>query len=156
MQFRLMPLAVGNKAPAIELKDHNGVVRSLAGLGGRPLVLFFYPKDDSPGCTMEACSFRDNYASLQALGAEVWGVSGDGASSHRRFAERHQLPFPLLVDEGNRLREAFGVPRALLLLPGRATYVIDAKGVIQMVYSAMLDATAHVQRAQACLEALKA
>jgi peroxiredoxin Q/BCP len=105
---------------------------------------------------MEACSFRDNYASLQALGAEVWGVSGDGASSHRRFAERHQLPFPLLVDEGNRLREAFGVPRALLLLPGRATYVIDAKGVIQMVYSAMLDATAHVQRAKACLESLKA
>jgi len=116
-------------------------------------VLFFYPKDDTPGCTAEACAFRDSYGDPQELGAEVWGVSGDDADSHRRFAERHGLPFPLLVDQGNALRRAFGVPAAMLgLLPGRVTYVIDGQGVIRHVFNNLLDGPAHRREA---LEALR-
>ena len=151
-----MAIAVGDKAPAFHLKDQNGVTRGLEDLNGKPLVLFFYPKDDTPGCTAEACAFRDNYASLQALGAEVWGISGDGAASHRKFVERHQLPYPLLVDEGNQLRQAFGVAKALMILPGRVTYVIDGQGTVQLAFNAMLDASAHVAQARKCLEQLKA
>ena len=151
-----MAIAVGDKAPAFRLKDQNGVTRGLEDLNGKPLGLFFYPKDDTPGCTAEACAFRDNYASLQALGAEVWGISGDGAASHRKFVERHQLPYPLLVDEGNQLRQAFGVAKALMFLPGRVTYVIDGQGTVQLAFNAMLDASAHVGQARKCLEQLKA
>jgi peroxiredoxin Q/BCP len=148
------PLAPGDRAPLIALPDADGVERRSDQLGGKPLVLFFYPKDDTPGCTMEACSFRDGYGEFQALGAEVWGVSGDDAASHRRFAERHRLPFPLLVDRDNRLRQVFGVPRALGLLPGRVTYVIDGDGVIRHVFNNLLDAPAHVREARQALERL--
>ena len=150
-----MPIAVGDQAPQFKAIDQNGVERSIADLGGKPLVLFFYPKDDTPGCTIEACSFRDQYSAFQALGAEVWGVSGDGASSHRRFAGKHQLPYPLLVDEGNALRNAFGVAKTLFVLPGRVTYVIDGAGVVRLVFDEMLDANAHVRQAIATLEQLK-
>ncbi len=147
-------LAPGDPAPAIALMDANGVERRCDQRQGKALVLFFYPKDDTPGCTMEACAFRDSYADLQALGAEVWGVSGDDAGSHRRFATRHQLPFPLLVDSGNRLRKAFGVPSVLGLLPGRVTYVIDAGGVIRHVFNNLLDGPAHRREALAVLQGL--
>ena len=150
-----MPIAVGDQAPQFSLKDQNGVERRLADLNGKPLVLFFYPKDDTPGCTIEACGFRDQYTALQELGAEVWGVSGDGASSHRRFAGKFQLPYPLLVDERSELRNAFGVARTLFVLPGRVTYVIDGNGVVQLVFDAMLDANAHVRQAIATLKLLK-
>ena len=150
-----MPIAVGDQAPQFSLKDQNGVERRLADLNGKPLVLFFYPKDDTPGCTIEACGFRDQYTALQKLGAEVWGVSGDGASSHRRFAGKFQLPYPLLVDERSELRNAFGVARTLFVLPGRVTYVIDGNGVVQLVFDAMLDANAHVRQAIATLKQLK-
>lgn len=145
-------LVAGDRAPLIALPDGDGVERRSASLGGRPLVLFFYPKDDTPGCTAEACAFRDSFADLQALGAEVWGVSGDDAASHQRFAARHQLPFPLLVDRGNALRRAFGVPSVLGLLPGRVTYVIDGDGVIRHVFNNLLDGPAHRREA---IEALR-
>ena len=145
-------LASGDRAPLIALTDAEGVERRSDQLGGRALVLFFYPKDDTPGCAMEACAFRDAYADLQALGAEVWGVSGDDAASHRRFAGRHNLPYPLLVDGGNTLRRAFGVPSVLGLLPGRVTYVIDGDGVIRHVFNNLLDGPAHRREA---LEALR-
>ncbi|QEY31467.1 peroxiredoxin [Synechococcus sp. RSCCF101] len=147
-------LAPGDHAPLIALTDQNGVERRSDQLEGRPLVLFFYPKDDTPGCTMEVCAFRDNHASLTDLGAEVWGVSGDDAASHRRFSDRHSLPFPLLADRGNQLRRAFGVPNALFVLPGRVTYVIDGSGVIRHVFENLLDAAAHVREARTALEAL--
>ena len=150
-----MPLASGDQAPEFSLKDQNGVEHSLSSIKGKPLVLFFYPKDDTPGCTMEACAFRDSYNELQQLGAEVWGISGDDAGSHRRFAERHQLPYPLLVDAGNRVREAFGVAKAMFVLPGRVTYVIDSAGVVRLVFNSMLDATAHVSQAKTALQQLK-
>jgi peroxiredoxin Q/BCP len=146
-------LSVGDRAPLVALRDADGVERRSDQLAGQALVLFFYPKDDTPGCTMEACAFRDSYADLQALGAEVWGVSGDDASSHQRFAGKHQLPYPLLVDTGNQLRRAYGVPAVLGLLPGRVTYVIDGEGVIRHVFNNLLDGPAHRREA---IEALKA
>jgi peroxiredoxin Q/BCP len=146
-------LSVGDRAPLVALRDADGVERRSDQLSGQALVLFFYPKDDTPGCTMEACAFRDSYADLQALGAEVWGVSGDDASSHQRFAGKHQLPYPLLVDTGNQLRRAYGVPAVLGLLPGRVTYVIDGQGVIRHVFNNLLDGPAHRREA---IEALKA
>jgi peroxiredoxin Q/BCP len=149
-----MGLSAGDTAPLIDLPDQNGQQRRSDQLDGRALVLFFYPKDDTPGCTMEACAFRDSHADLQALGAEVWGVSGDDAASHQRFAQRHSLPFPLLVDRGNGLRKAFGVPSVLGLLPGRVTYVIDGQGVIRHVFNNLLDGPAHRREALAALQNL--
>jgi thioredoxin-dependent peroxiredoxin len=149
------PLASGDRAPQIALVDATGVERRSDSLAGKALVLFFYPKDDTPGCTMEACAFRDSYSDLQALGAEVWGVSGDDAASHRRFASKHQLPYPLLVDKGNGLRKAFGVPSVLGLLPGRVTYVIDGSGVIRHVFNNLLDGPAHRREALAVLRQLQ-
>jgi peroxiredoxin Q/BCP len=140
----------------VALRDQNGTERRSDQLDGQALVLFFYPKDDTPGCTMEACAFRDNYAELQSLGAEVWGVSGDDAGSHQRFASRHQLPYPLLVDQANGLRKAFGVPSVLGLLPGRVTYVIDASGVIRHIFNNLLDGPAHLREAKAALQTLRA
>jgi peroxiredoxin Q/BCP len=139
----------------IALRDQNGTERRSDQLDGKALVLFFYPKDDTPGCTMEACAFRDNYAELQSLGADVWGVSGDDAGSHQRFATRHQLPYPLLVDQANGLRKAFGVPNVLGLLPGRVTYVIDGSGVIRHIFNNLLDGPAHLREAKAALQSLR-
>jgi len=150
------PLTVGDPAPLIALQDAEGVERRSDQLGDSTLVLFFYPKDDTPGCTMEACAFRDSYADLRALGAEVWGVSGDDAASHQRFAARHQLPYPLLVDRGNALRQAFGVPSVLGLLPGRVTYVIDRQGVIRHRFNNLLDGPAHRREALAAVQRLQA
>ena len=149
-------LGAGDRAPLIALPDAEGVERRSDQIGGSSLVLFFYPKDDTPGCTAEACAFRDSYSDLQALGAQVWGVSGDDATSHQRFAARHGLPFPLLVDRGNTLRQAFGVPTVLGLLPGRVTYVIDGNGVIRHVFNNLLDGPAHRREAMAALKAIQA
>jgi peroxiredoxin Q/BCP len=149
-------LVAGDRAPLIALPDGEGIERRSDALAGKPLVLFFYPKDDTPGCTAEACAFRDSFADLQELGAELWGVSGDDAASHQRFALRHRLPFPLLVDSGNRLRKAFGVPSVLGLLPGRVTYVIDGEGVIRHVFNNLLDGAAHRREAIEALRRLRA
>ncbi|MEB3104610.1 MAG: peroxiredoxin [Cyanobacteriota bacterium] len=151
-----MALAAGDRAPLIALSDQSGIQRRSDQLGGKALVLFFYPKDDTPGCTMEACAFRDSYSDLQAMGAEVWGVSGDDAASHQRFASRHNLPYPLLVDQGNQLRKAFGVPSVLGLLPGRVTYVIDGQGVVRHVFNNLLDGPAHRREAIEALQRIQA
>jgi len=150
-----MAVAVGERAPLVALVDQHGVERRSDQLEGRWLVLFFYPKDDTPGCTAEACAFRDGYADFAALGADVWGVSGDDAASHQRFAARHQLPYPLLVDRGNGLRRAFGVPSVLGLLPGRVTYLIDPAGVVRHSFNNLLDGAAHRREALATLRQLQ-
>ena len=149
-----MPLSVGDQAPNISLEDHNGNTCAIGDRAGTALVLFFYPKDDTPGCTAEACGFRDTYADFKQLGAEVWGVSGDDIVSHRRFSERHQLPFPLLSDTNQQLRRAFGVPKTLGLLPSRVTYVIDGNGTICHVFNNLLDGPAHVREAMQVLQSL--
>ena len=99
-----MPLKLGDQIPDFSLSDQLGVSRTNKQAKGRPLVLFFYPKDDTPGCTAENCGFRDKYDLFKLFGAEVWGVSGDDEASHRSFADKNKLPFPLLCDEDNLLR----------------------------------------------------
>lgn len=150
-----MALTVGDRAPSLSLEDHQGNNCSVAARNGTPLVLFFYPKDETPGCTAEACGFRDSHGALQEMGAEVWGVSGDDVVSHRRFADRHQLPFSLLSDSDQGLRRAFGVPKTLGLLPSRVTYVIDGEGVIRHVFNNLLDGPAHVREAMQVLRTLQ-
>lgn len=101
-------LAVDSLAPHFSLKDQHGNVVSRDSLTGRWAVIYFYPRDDTPGCTREACNFRDNFGALRALGAEVLGVSGDSESSHKKFALKYELPFTLLVDAGNEMARAYG------------------------------------------------
>lgn len=121
-------------------------------LGKKPLVIYFYPKDNTPGCTAEACSFRDQYEDFKDLGAEVIGISSDSVSSHQQFSEQYKLPFILLSDNDKKIKTLFGVPSGLFgLLPGRVTYVTDKNGVIQMIFDSML-ATKHIPKA---LQAIK-
>jgi peroxiredoxin Q/BCP len=138
---------VGERAPDFTLPDADGKTVRLADFAGRPVVLYFYPKDDTPGCTKEACSFRDQYQDFQDAGAAVLGVSSDSSESHRKFAAKHRLPFPLLADAGGQVRKRYGVPATLGLLPGRVTFVIDGAGVVRHVFNSQLDATRHVAEA---------
>ena len=137
----------GERAPDFTLEDASGKPVSLADFAGRPVVLYFYPKDDTPGCTKEACTFRDQYQDFQDAGAAVLGVSSDSSESHRRFAAKHRLPFTLLSDAAGKVRKRYGVPATLGLLPGRVTFVIDAEGVVRHVFNSQLDATRHVEEA---------
>jgi peroxiredoxin Q/BCP len=121
----------------------------LADFAGRPVVLYFYPKDDTPGCTKEACTFRDQYQDFEDAGAAVIGVSSDSPESHKKFAAKHRLPFTLLADRGGKVRTLYGVPATLGLLPGRVTFVIDGGGVVRRVFNSQLDATRHVEEALA-------
>jgi peroxiredoxin Q/BCP len=140
-----MAIAVGDQAPDITLLDKSGKSVSLKSfLRKKAVVFYFYPKDDTPGCTQEACSFRDSYTLFQEAGAEVIGVSGDSQSSHQQFANRHQLPFILLSDPDNKARKAFGVPSTFGLLPGRVTYVIDKTGVVRHIFNSQLNFKGHI------------
>jgi peroxiredoxin Q/BCP len=142
----------GDRAPDFALPDGEGKVVRLADFRGKPVVLYFYPKDDTPGCTMEACAFRDQYEDFVDAGAVVIGASSDSSASHKSFAKRHRLPFVLLSDRDGALRKAYGVPSTFGLLPGRVTYVIDAEGVVRHVFNSQLAATRHVSEA---LDALR-
>jgi peroxiredoxin Q/BCP len=110
-------------------------------------VLYFYPRDETAGCTRQACAFRDEFEEFARLDAEVIGISSDSVASHERFAKRHDLPFTLLSDEGGRVRRLYGVPSTLGLFPGRVTYVIDEGGVVRDVFSSQLGVTRHVEEA---------
>jgi len=152
-----MSIAVGDKAPDFQLHDQKGRTVSLAEFRGKKaVVLYFYPKDETPGCTKEACSFRDSYEDFVKAGAEVIGVSGDSVGKHQAFAEHHRLPFTLLADEGNALRKAYGVPAKLWILPGRVTYVIDREGVVRHVFDSQLQATKHIDEALGVIRKLAA
>jgi peroxiredoxin Q/BCP len=148
-----MELKVGDKIPNFKGTDANGNGFDIQKyLGVKPLVIYFYPKDDTPGCTAQACSFRDQYEDFKALGAEVIGISSDNVASHQQFAKKYQLPFTLVTDPDKKIKKLFGVPSAMLgLLPGRVTYVADKNGVIQMIFDSMA-ATKHIPKA---LEALR-
>ncbi len=111
------------------------------------MVLYFYPADETTGCTREACRFRDDYERFVDAGAEVVGVSGDSLKSHRSFADHHRLPFALLSDSDGELRRMYGVKRTLGLVPGRVTFVIDREGVVRHVFESQLRATQHVDEA---------
>ena len=151
-----MSIKTGDKCPAFELKDQEGNLRERQEfLDKKALVLYFYPKDDSPGCTAQACSFRDAYEDLLESGGEVGGVSGDSLEQHKKFAKKHNLPFTLLADTNNKLRKQFGVPTNLFgLIPGRVTYVIDREGIVRGVFNSKLDVKGHVKKALEIIEKL--
>ena len=147
-------IAVGDRAPDFALPDRAGKTVHLSDFRGKPVVLYFYPKDDTPGCTKESCSFRDQYQDFQEAGAEVIGVSSDSAESHEKFATKYRLPFVLLSDRGGATRKAYGVPSTLGVLPGRVTYVIDREGTVRHVFNSQLQATQHVAEALKALHAI--
>ena len=146
-------IKIGDKLPSFSLKDQNGNDVSIEKYFKNPFVLYFYPKDDTPGCTAEACSFRNAYAELRGLSAEVIGVSADSPASHLSFAKKYDLPFVLLSDEKNKVRKLLGVPGSMFgLLPGRVTYVIGKNGIVKHIFDSQLNAKQHVREAMTSLE----
>jgi thioredoxin-dependent peroxiredoxin len=151
-----MPVKVGETAPDFTLSSQSGSSLSLKDFRGKKsVVLYFYPKDDTPGCTAEACAFRDSYEIFSDAGAEVIGISEDSPQSHQQFATKYNLPFTLLSDAGNQVRQLYGVPATLWVLPGRVTYVIDQQGVVQHIFDSMLNFKAHVDEALKTLQGIK-
>jgi peroxiredoxin Q/BCP len=150
-------IQVGDKAPDFTLPSQAGEpVRLSDRLGERAVVLYFYPKDETPGCTKEACAFRDSYEVFTEAGAEVIGVSSDSVDRHAAFAGHHGLPFTLLSDEAGQVRTSYGVPSTLGLLPGRVTYVIDRGGTVRHVFSSQLSIGRHVSDALEVVRKLQA
>ncbi|HAN46106.1 MAG TPA: peroxiredoxin [Cyanobacteria bacterium UBA8156] len=149
-----MALTTGTPAPDFTLPDGNGQPVTLSTFRGQKnVVLFFYPKDDSPGCTLEACSFRDRYTEFQTAGAEVLGISSDSEVSHQQFARRHNFPFVLLSDRNGEVQKLYDA-KALWILPGRITYVIDKEGIIRYAFDSMLDFAGHVAQSLRILQTL--
>ena len=150
-------IQAGDKAPDFTLPSQAGEpVRLGDRLGERVVVLYFYPKDETPGCTKEACAFRDSYEVFAEAGAEVIGVSSDSVDKHAAFAGHHELPFTLLSDEGGQVRKSYGVPSTLGLLPGRVTYVIDRAGVVRHVVNSQLNIGRHIDATLAVVRELQA
>ncbi|KYQ88182.1 AhpC/TSA family protein [Tieghemostelium lacteum] len=149
-------LKVGEEAPDFVAKDSNGKDRSLKEFAGKILILYFYPKDDTPGCTKEACSFRDQYEQFIKAGAEVVGVSSDSEESHQKFISKYKLPFTLLTDPKGELAKTYGVGKELLFIPGRTTFVIDREQKVQLVHSGMMNAEAHITESLKIIENLSA
>jgi peroxiredoxin Q/BCP len=151
-----MTVRVGDKAPDFTLLSQMGDNVTLSEFFGiKNVVLYFYPKDESLGCTKEACAFRDSYEELTNLGAEVLGVSGQSVESHKSFATHYGLPFILLSDTDNKVREMYGVPSTMGVIPGRVTYIIDKKGVVRHIFSSQTQAKRHVEEAKNKLEELE-
>ncbi len=144
-------LAPPQQAPAFAAPDQGGTVRTLAACAGHPVILYFYPKDGTPGCTKEACAFRDAWSKLQARGAIVYGVSSDSVERHAAFVTEHQLPFSLLSDDG-AMRKAYGVS-STFGYASRVTFVIDRQGRVARVFPDV-DPAQHVTEVLAALDAL--
>lgn len=145
----------GSKPPNFTLKDQNGKNVSLSNFKGKPVVVYFYPADETPGCTKQACAFRDSYEKFKKAGAVVVGISGDDAASHKAFASKYKLPFTLLSDEGNKVRKEWGVPGDFFgSLPGRETYVLDKNGVVQLVYNNQFQPEKHIGETLKILQSL--
>jgi len=151
-----MGLKKGDTIPTFSLNDQHGNLFQIADLiGKKPIVIFFYPKDYTPGCTKEACSFRDSYEDFTELGAEVVGISSDSESSHRKFATTFKLPYVLLADARKKVRRLFKIENSLFnLLPGRETYVVDLEGKVIMVFNSMSPAH-HMTKALKGLKSIK-
>lgn len=144
----LAPVKVGDKVPSFVLKDQFGNSFDMDDYFGKTaMVVYFYPKDDTPGCTKEACSFRDSYQDFTDKNIKVIGISGDDVESHKNFADKYNLPFTLLADVDNEVRTQFGVKANMLgLIPGRVTYVVDINGTVVFMYESQLKAEKHIQK----------
>lgn len=147
---------IGSKIPTFELYDQNGQLFNLeATLGQKNLVVFFYPKDDSPGCTKEACAFRDQFEVFADADAVILGISAQSVESHLAFAKKHRLNYTLLSDPGNKVRQSFGVPTSFFgLIPGRVTYVINKNGEVVYMFNSQTQAQKHVDEALRIIKAL--
>ena len=147
---------VGDRAPDFTLPSLTGEPVSLESFFGKKnIVLYFYPMDNTPGCTAEACSFRDSYEVFQEAGAEVIGISSDSEKSHQQFAKQHRLPFILLSDLGGVVRKSYGVPATFGLLSGRVTYIIDKQGIVRHIFSSQFAPQMHVTEALKVLKLLR-
>ena len=147
-------IKVGSKIPSFTLPDQEGDMFSVDSvIGKKNLVIYFYPKDDTPGCTKEACTFRDQYEDFSDADALVVGISSDDVESHRKFAGKYNLPFTLLSDEGGKIRKLFGVPSSFLgMMPGRVTYIVNKKGEVIHIFNSQLNAEKHIKEALEALE----
>lgn len=151
-----MSLSVGEVAPDFTLPNQRGEPVSLSSFKGhKPLVVFFYPKDFTPGCTAESCTFRDSYQDFVEAGAEVIGISSDDAASHDRFAQQYGLQYVLLADVGGEVRKRWGVPKTFGLFPGRVTYVLDRDGIVKHVFNSQLNPNRHAIESLQVLKAMK-
>lgn len=150
-------VGVGSTVPAFTLKDQNGQIFNLDAVKGKKnLVIYFYPKDETPGCTKEACSFRDQYEVFRQQDALIIGISAQSVQSHLEFSRKHRLNYTLLSDEGNTVRKLFGVPASFFgLLPGRVTYIVDKDGKVLFVFNSQLNAGKHIEEALRILKGLK-
>jgi peroxiredoxin Q/BCP len=150
-------IEVGSTVPVFTLADQNGNLFPINSvIGKKNLVIYFYPEDDSPGCTKEACYFRDEIEVFSEADALIIGISGQSVDSHKKFAEKYRLSFTLLSDEGDKVRKLFGVPVNFFgLLPGRVTYVIDKSGKVVYIFNSQTQAKRHVDEALKVLKGLK-
>ena len=145
----------GDKIPQFSLKDHDGVEFNIRDHLGHPMVIYFYPKDDTPGCTREACSFRDHYEEFTSAGITVIGISEDSPEIHHTFRKKYQLPFTLLSDDKGKVRKLFGVSKNLFgLIPARITFVVDESGIVKHVFKSQILATQHVKEALKIIDKL--
>lgn len=149
-----MALSVGETAPDFDAIDDAGQrVKFSELLNGEPIVVYFYPKDETPGCTAEACTFRDNWDEINKLGAQVIGVSSDSPESHRKFKEHHKLQFRLISDEDNEIRKKYGVKGKLI--PPRTTFIISGDRKIVHVFNSQMNFRKHVEESLSTLQSLK-
>lgn len=148
---------VGSTVPEFSLLDQYGEIFDLKSvLGKKNLVIYFYPKDDTPGCTKEACSFRDQFEVFENENTMIIGISGQSVQSHLDFADKYHLNFTLLSDEGNQVRKLFGVPASVMgTIPGRVTYVVNKKGKVVFMFDSLTNAEQHVEEALRVVKALK-
>ena len=148
-------IKTGDKIPAFSLQDQNGATFNIKSvLGKQPLVIYFYPKDETSVCTREACAFRDSFEVFMNYGAKVIGISSDKVASHKSFASHHRLPFTLLSDPKNTVRKLVGVPKTFMI-PGRVTYIVDKNGVVVHTFNSLRDGEKHVTEALAALEKIQ-
>jgi peroxiredoxin Q/BCP len=153
----MKPVKEGDKIPDFTLPDQFGSPFEISSLVGKKMVvIFFYPRDESPTCTRQACHFRDMYQSFVEAGAEIIGISSQSVKSHLDFASKYNLQYRILSDEGNRVRKLFGVPSDFFgLMPGRVTYVADLKGTVIYIFSSQLNVEKHVDEALKILFLMK-
>jgi peroxiredoxin Q/BCP len=151
-----MSIQVGDKIPSFTLLNQNNQEVDINSfVGTKNIVIYFYPKDNTPGCTKEACSFRDAMQNLNNLDCEIIGISADSVSSHKAFATQYNLKFNLLSDTNNQIRKLFGVPRNLFgIIPGRVSYICDKEGIVLHIVNSQMNPEKHIQETFETLQAI--